>query len=64
MKIGIVTGASSGIGREFVYALDKEFTLDEIKQLLDKYPNIELFISVNKNIFNDEINDLENKYNL
>lgn len=30
MKIGIVTGASSGIGREFVYALDKEFTLDEI----------------------------------
>lgn len=30
MKIGIVTGASSGIGREFVYALDKEFDLDEI----------------------------------
>lgn len=30
MRIGIVTGASSGIGREFVYALDKEFNLDEI----------------------------------
>ena len=30
MKIGIVTGASSGIGREFVYALDQEFHLDEI----------------------------------
>lgn len=30
MKIGIITGASSGIGQEFVYALDKEFTLDEI----------------------------------
>ncbi len=30
MKIGIVTGASSGIGREFVYALDKAFSLDEI----------------------------------
>ncbi len=30
MKIGIITGASSGIGREFVYALDKNFTLDEI----------------------------------
>ena len=30
MKIGIITGASSGIGREFVYALDKEFALDEI----------------------------------
>lgn len=30
MKIGIVTGASSGIGREFVYALDQQFDLDEI----------------------------------
>lgn len=30
MKIGIVTGASSGIGREFVYALDHQFNLDEI----------------------------------
>lgn len=30
MKIGIVTGASSGIGREFVFSLDKEFDLDEI----------------------------------
>lgn len=30
MKIGIVTGASSGIGREFVFSLEKEFDLDEI----------------------------------
>ncbi len=30
MKIGIITGASSGIGREYVYAIDKEFDLDEI----------------------------------
>ena len=30
MKIGIITGASSGIGREFVYAVDKNFELDEI----------------------------------
>lgn len=30
MQIGIVTGASSGIGREFVYALDQQFHLDEI----------------------------------
>ena len=29
MRIGVVTGASSGIGREFVYAVDKE-GLDEI----------------------------------
>lgn len=30
MKIGIVTGASSGIGREFVKMLDREYRLDEI----------------------------------
>ena len=30
MKIAVVTGASSGMGREFVYAIDKEFELDEI----------------------------------
>ena len=29
MKIAVITGASSGIGREFVYAIDKE-NLDEI----------------------------------
>lgn len=30
MKIAVITGASSGMGREFVYALDKEHSLDEI----------------------------------
>jgi hypothetical protein len=30
MKIAVVTGASSGIGREFVYAIDREEQLDEI----------------------------------
>lgn len=30
MKVGIITGASSGMGREFVYAVDREFVLDEI----------------------------------
>ena len=30
MKIAVVTGASSGMGREFVYAIDQEFELDEI----------------------------------
>ena len=49
MKIGIVTGASSGIGREFVYALDQQFDLDEIwviarreerlKELQEQYGN-------------------------
>ena len=30
MGIAIVTGASSGMGREFVYALDRENKYDEI----------------------------------
>jgi short-subunit dehydrogenase len=30
MKIAVITGASSGMGREFVYAIDKEFELDEL----------------------------------
>ena len=30
MKIAVVTGASSGMGREFVYALDKDEPFDEI----------------------------------
>ena len=30
MKIAVITGASSGMGREFVLQLDKEYTYDEI----------------------------------
>jgi len=30
MKIAVITGASSGMGREFVYAIDKAFDLDEL----------------------------------
>lgn len=30
MKIAVITGASSGMGREFVYYIDKNFQLDEI----------------------------------
>ena len=36
-----------------------EFSINEIKELLEKYPNIELFVSINKNIFNNEINLLK-----
>ena len=30
MKIAVITGASAGIGREFVYAVDKYDSFDEI----------------------------------
>lgn len=30
MKIAVITGASSGMGREFVYALDQEENFDEV----------------------------------
>ena len=30
MKIAVITGASAGIGREFVYAVDREMEFDEI----------------------------------
>ncbi len=30
MRIGIITGASSGMGREMVHAIDREYALDEL----------------------------------
>lgn len=30
MNIAVITGASSGMGREFVYAIDKDVELDEL----------------------------------
>ena len=38
-----------------------EASTNEIKNLLEKYPQIELFISINKNIFNEDIEDLKLK---
>lgn len=36
-----------------------EFAENEIEDLLRKYPNMELFVSINKNIFNNDIKKLE-----
>ena len=38
-----------------------ELSIEDIKELLNNYPNIELFISINKNIFNDDLKDLKDK---
>jgi collagenase-like PrtC family protease len=35
------------------------YDLDEIKEIINKYPNLEVFIKMNKNIFNDEIDRLK-----
>ena len=38
-----------------------EFSVNEIRELLNKYSNIELFVSINKNIFNNDLVSLEQK---
>lgn len=35
------------------------YDLDEIKEIINKYPKLEVFIKMNKNIFNDEIDRLK-----
>lgn len=35
------------------------YDLDEIKDIINKYPKLEVFIKMNKNIFNDEIDKLK-----
>lgn len=35
------------------------FTMDDIKTIKSKYPTVNLFVSLNKNIFNDEIDNVE-----
>ncbi|MBQ8891411.1 MAG: U32 family peptidase [Bacilli bacterium] len=37
-----------------------ELDLESIKELLKKYCDINLFVAINKNIFNDDLKDLEN----
>ena len=35
------------------------YDLDEMKDIINKYPKLEVFIKMNKNIFNDEIDKLK-----
>lgn len=35
------------------------FSLDEIRTIVNKYPNIDIFVKMDKNIFNDEVDEVE-----
>ncbi len=48
MSIAIVTGASSGMGRDFVLALDKEFSFDQIWVIARRTDRLEQLKSVCK----------------
>lgn len=39
----------------------QEYSIEEIKKLRKDYPDIELFVSMNKNIFNSDLADLKEK---
>ena len=53
----------------FIFGLDKlsinypTLTISEIKEIKDKYPNIDLFISINKTIYNKDLDYLKNIMN-
>lgn len=42
----------------------QEYDIEEIKKLKEDYPNIEIFVSMNKNIFNSDLSELEKKLEL
>ena len=39
----------------------QEYSIEEIRKLKEDYPNIEIFVSINKNIFNSDLSLLEEK---
>ena len=41
----------------------QEYTIAEIKKLREDFPNIEIFVSLNKNIFNSDLIELEKQLN-
>ena len=51
---GIIVGL-----KDFSTNYNVELSIDEIRELKNKYKDIEIFISANKNIFNDELKTLE-----
>ena len=58
MKIAVITGASAGIGREFVYAADREGTYDEIWVIARRAERLEELKTVCKNKIRPVVMDL------
>ena len=51
---GIIVGL-----KKYSTNYEVELDVNQIKLLKEKYPNIEIFVSINKNLFNDELKEVE-----
>ena len=45
--------------KDFSSGYDNEISIDEIRDVVNKNKDVEIFISINKNIFNDELESLD-----
>lgn len=64
MKIAVITGASSGMGQEFVYALDREERFDEIWVIARREHRLEELKSKCRNPIRPLVWDLEKRESL
>lgn len=64
MKIAVITGASSGMGREFVYALDREENYDEIWVIARRENRLEELKAKCRNPIRPLVWDLEKRESL
>ena len=64
MKIAVITGASSGMGREFVYALDREENFDEIWVIARRGQRLEELKAKCRNPIRPLVWDLEKRESL
>ena len=64
MKIAVITGASSGMGREFVYALDREEYFDEIWVIARREQRLEELKTKCRNPIRPLVWDLEKRESL